>query len=96
MKDREFDAALRRRAQAETFVISPRMEGVIRCAMERPAVVCTRGRAGRRVAAAALVALALCALPSPCGRASAGSLRLTTFGEHICLPSAHNADIIYK
>ena len=96
MKDREFDAALRRRARAETFAISPRMEGVIRRAMQRPSVACARGRAGRRVAAAALVAFALCALPSPCGRASAAALRLTTFGEHICLPSAHNVDIIYK
>lgn len=96
MKNREFDAALRRRAQAESFALSPRMESAILRAMECPGVACARRRLGRMLAAAAIVALALCAMPSPCGRAAAGAQRLTTFGVHIRLPSARNVDIIYK
>ncbi len=72
MKDSALDEALRRRAAADQFTLSPGLEAaMLRAAGRASFAGGARRRLGRLVAAALLASLLLVALPSPCGRADA-------------------------
>mgnify|MGYP000014651231 CR=1 FL=1 len=80
MKNRALDEALRRRAAADRFTVSPGLEAaMLRAAGQAALAQNARRRLGRLIAAGLLTSLLLVALPSPSGRADAlqhlGSVR---------------------